>query len=440
MKELNIGEPNPKQLLFYKSEYKYTLYGGARGGGKSYGVRAKACLLALNYPKIKILIIRRTMDELRENHIIPLSELLNGIAKYKESERCFSFPNGSRIKLGYCEHESDVLQYQGQEWDIIFLDEATHMTEYQYQKLTEIIRGANDFPHRMYLTANPGGVGHAWVKRLFIDRVYRDGEDPKDYTFIPASVFDNTVLMEKDPEYVKKLEALPEDQKKAELYGNWDVYEGQYFTEWDKSIHVCEPFLIPPTWRKYLSIDYGLDMFAAEWTAVDTLGNAYVYREYCKSGLTVSEAAEIIKEIDDPTYISYAPPDLWNRRNDTGRSAAQIFAEHGIYLSSAKNNRVQGWYDLKEWLHPIEDFKGGLTSRLKIFRNCTEIIKCIPLLQFDDKNPNDVAKTPHQITHAPDALRYFVAGHPLPAMDEAQNGKSKSNNQYSQQMQSLLNF
>lgn len=121
-------------------------------------MRCKACLLALNYPGIKILIVRRTFNELRENHVIPLTELLNGIARYKDSEKCFIFPNGSRIKLGYCEHEGDVLQYQGQEWDIIFLDEATHMTEYQYQKLTEIIRGANDFPHRMYLTANPGRI------------------------------------------------------------------------------------------------------------------------------------------------------------------------------------------------------------------------------------------------------------------------------------------
>lgn len=439
MKQLNIGEPNPKQLLFYQSEYKYTLYGGARGGGKSYAVRCKACLLALNYPGIKILIIRRTINELRENHVIPLTELLNGIAKYKDSEKCFFFPNGSRIKLGYCEHEGDVLQYQGQEWDVIFLDEATHMTEYQYQKLTEIIRGANDFPHRMYLTANPGGVGHFWVKRLFIDRVYRKGEDEKDYTFIPASVFDNKALMEKDPDYVKKLEALPDDQRKAELYGNWDVYEGQYFTEWDRELHVCEPFEVPPSWRRYLTIDYGLDRFVAEWVAVNEYGRAFVYREYCESNLTVSEAAEVIRRMNDPVYIAYAPPDLWNRRNDTGRSAADIFAEHCVYLARATNNRVQGWYDLKEWLHPFTDEQGERNAGIKFFRNCKEIIKCIPLLQFDEKNPNDVAKDPHEITHAPDALRYFVAGHPLPAVANEEKAKHKTDI-YTNQMKSLINF
>ena len=435
MKTLQIGEPNPKQLLFYQSKYKYTLYGGARGGGKSYAVRCKACMLALNYDGIKILIIRRTFSELKENHVIPLTELLNGIAKYKESEKAFFFPNGSRIKLGYCEHEGDVLQYQGQEWDVIFLDEATHMTEYQFQKLTEIIRGANDFPHRMYLTANPGGVGHAWVKRLFIDRVYRGKENPDDYTFIPAFVFDNTALLEKDPGYLQTLENLPEDQKKAELYGSWDVYEGQYFTEWDRDLHVIEPFEVPPSWRKYLAIDYGLDMFAAEWFAVDEFGWAYCYREFCQKGMTVSTAAEKIREINDPVFVAYGPPDLWNRRNDTGRSAADIFAEHGVFLARAQNNRVQGWYDLKEWLHPVIDEQGNKSCRLKFFRNCAEAIKCIPLLQFDEKNPNDVSTEPHEITHAPDAVRYFVAGHPIPAAATKEQKES-----YSDGVRELLDF
>ena len=441
MKELDLGLStlNPKQLLFFKSDCRYTMYGGSRGGGKSYAVQRKASLLALEYPGIKIMIVRRTLPELRENHVLPLQDLLNGVAKYKDSEKCFIFPNGSRIKLGYCEHEGDVLQYQGQEWDILFIDEATHLTEYQYQRLTEIIRGTNGFPKRMYLTCNPGGVGHAWVKRLFVDRVYKSAENPDDYCFIQASVFDNTALLEKDPGYLKVLEALPEDKRKADLYGEWDVYEGQYFTEWERELHVCEPFEIPPSWRRYLTIDYGLDMFAAEWVAVNEFGRAFVYREFCKSGLTVSEAAEVIRQMNDPVYISYAPPDLWNRRNDTGRSAADIFAEHGVYLARATNNRVQGWYDLKEWLHPFTDEQGVKNSGIKFFRNCGEIIRCIPLLQFDEKNPNDVATEPHSITHAPDAIRYFVAGHPLPATKETEKYEA-NRDLYSRQMQSLLDF
>ena len=369
MKELNIGTLNPKQVLFFKSETKYTMFGGARAGGKSYAVRYKASLMALNYPGIKILIIRRTFAELRKNHTLPLMEILNGIAKYKDSEKAFVFPNGSRIELGYCDSEGDVLQYQGVEYDVVFLDEATQMTEYQFHWLAETIRGTNGFPKRMYLTCNPGGVGHAWVKRLFIDRIYQNKEKPEDYTFIQALVTDNKALLEKDPSYIDTLENLPEDRKRADLYGDWDVYAGQYFSEWNREIHVCEPFEIPPSWRKYLTIDYGLDMFAAEWVAVNEYGRAFVYREFCKSGLTVSEAAEVVRRINDPVYIAYAPPDLWNRRNDTGRSAADIFAEHGVYLARATNNRIQGWYDLKEWLHPIIDEQGEKNSGIKFFRN-----------------------------------------------------------------------
>jgi phage terminase large subunit len=143
--------------------------------------------------------------------------------------------------------------------------------------------------------------------------------------------------------------------------------------------------------------------------------------------------------MNDPVYIAYAPPDLWNRRNDTGRSAADIFAQQGVYLARATNNRVQGWYDLKEWLHPTIDEQGQKTAGIKFFRNCTEIIKCLPLLQFDQKNPNDVSTEPHSITHAPDAIRYFVAGHPLPAVAETKDYTNKRDD-YLGQMKSLLDF
>ena len=163
-------------MEFFEAKTKYTLYGGARGGGKSWAIRRKAALLCFQYPGIRILIMRRSFNELRENHILPLQEELNGFAKYKDIDKSFTFTNGSRIKLGYCDTESDVLQYQGQEYDIVFIDEATQMTWYQFTMMKPILRGVNNFPKRIYLTANPGGVGHAWVKRLFIDRVFEKNE------------------------------------------------------------------------------------------------------------------------------------------------------------------------------------------------------------------------------------------------------------------------
>ena len=151
-----LPEPNEKQRRFFLARTRFVGYGGARGGGKSWAVRQKAKLMALGCAGIKILILRRTLPELKENHVLPLRADLSGIALWRETDRVFLFPNGSRIKFGYCDGERDVDQYQGQEFDVIFMDEATHFTEYQFSALTACIRGANSFPKRMYLTCNPG--------------------------------------------------------------------------------------------------------------------------------------------------------------------------------------------------------------------------------------------------------------------------------------------
>lgn len=221
-------------------------------------------MLALAHPGIQILLLRRTLHALRENHLLPLLKQLHDAVTYKASNREFLFPNGSRIVLGYCAAEQDVLQYQGQGYDVIFLEEATQFTEFQFQALTESNRSSglceSAFTPRMYLTCNPGGVGHGWVKRLFIDRDYRGSESPEDYRFIKSLVYDNPYLLAHSPDYVKSLENLPETRRRAMLYGDWDIFEGQYFGEFSRDIHVCKPFELPREWRRYISIDYGLDM------------------------------------------------------------------------------------------------------------------------------------------------------------------------------------
>lgn len=148
--------PTPKQQRFLLADSRYVAYGGARGGGKSHAVRLKAALLALTYAGIRIIIVRRTYPELLENHIRKLSAELSGIAVYKEVDKSLTFPNGSRIVFGYCATEADVLRYQGQEYDILMIDEATQLTEYQFQWLDAMVRGVNKFPKRTYLTCNPG--------------------------------------------------------------------------------------------------------------------------------------------------------------------------------------------------------------------------------------------------------------------------------------------
>lgn len=424
----NIGELYPKQKEFCLATNKYICYGGARGGGKSHVSRIKMCLLALNYNGIQILLLRRTLKELRENHVLQLQKLLKDIAVYKESTKEFLFPNGSRIVLGYCDNEKDVLQYQGQAYEVIVLEEATHFTEFQFQTLTESNRMSGNmkepFNPRMYFTCNPGGVGHLWVKRLFIDRDYTPTENPDDYKFIPSLVFENKYIMEHDPNYVKVLENLPEDRKQAMLYGNWDIFDGQFFREFKRSVHVIEPFQIPDTWNRYIAMDYGLDMLAVLFIAIDTKGKAYVYNEIHKSNLIVSEAVQTLKSYmrqNKYKYI-YAPPDLWNRNRDTGKSTAELFYEGGVDLTEASNNRIAGWLNVKEWLR-VKKVRHEQTgelyedSDLKIFSNCLNLIKYLPQLQHDEKDPNDVATEPHEPTHITDALRYFCVSRIAPTKE-----------------------
>ena len=397
-----------KQKEFFLSEAKYTAYGGARGGGKSFALRYKLVLLCLNYPGIRVLLVRRSYPELRENHIRPLCGMLCGnpsLAVYCERDKCFTFACGSRLLLGYLSGHGDLLRYQGQEYDIIAIDEATQIDEEMFLMLAASLRGANRFPRRMYLTCNPGGVGHGWVKRLFIDRAYRKGEIPEDYRFIPAFVYDNEVLMRDDPEYVKRLEVLPESLRAAWLYGRWDVFSGQFFPEFDEAHHVCDPLPPPRDAAYYCAIDYGLDMLAALFIAVGTDGRAYVYDEVYESDLIVRAAAVKVREKLPQGATVLAPADLWSRGRDSGRSAAELFAEHGVYFTKIVPDRVNGWLALKEWLASDQDG----SPRLVVSRNCRNLIRCLPQLCHDVHRPGDAATEPHEITHAPDALRYFAS-------------------------------
>jgi phage terminase large subunit len=423
---------------------RFVGYGGARGGGKSWALRKKITLLCMRYDGIKVLLLRRTYPELKENHINTLLGELKGIATYKESDKVFTFLNGSKIKLGYCDSERDVLQYQGIEYDIICMDEATQFTEYQFQTLTACLRGANDFPKRMYLTCNPGGVGHEWVKRIFISKRYKPDENPDDYEFISATIFDNRILMEKDPHYLSMLNNLDEKLRQAWRDGNWDMLAGQYFSEFDRTVHVIEPFAIPDHWKRYRAIDYGLDCLACVWVAVDELNNYYVYREYGEPDKIISDGARDIIELSEGESIQYtvAPSDIWARSQETAKSKADIFRENGLPLIKGNNNRETGWLALKDLLK-VHEVDEGRDSRLKIFSSCVQLIEYLPALQRDAKKPTDCMTEPHDITHLPDALRYFAVQYIYPSApakpekteldkykDRVLNGRNKSRKRY----------
>jgi phage terminase large subunit len=230
--------------------------------------------------------------------------------------------------------------------------------------------------------------------------------------FIPATVYDNDILMENDPAYVRRLENLPDAERKAFLLGDWDIFEGQYFAEWDYAKHTCEPFPIPKEWKVYRTMDYGLDCFAMLWIACDDVGGVYVFREFAESDMTISAAASKANELtDEVIYDTLAPPDLWGRSQETGRSKALLFDEAGLRLNKSNNDREAGWLAIRELLKLNED---GF-SRLKIFRTCTRLISDLPQLQHDAKKPTDCATEPHDITHVPDALRYFAISWTQPA-------------------------
>ena len=435
---LDLSTMNEKQKLFFKSKKRFIAYGGARGGGKSWSVDRKAILLALRYAGIKMLLLRRTYKDLERNHARELSSILQGFVTYNKQDKLFLFPNGSLLELGYCASESDVLQYQGQEYDIIFIDEATQFTEYQFQTLTACLRGANDFPKRIYITCNPGGVGHEWVKRLFVSKRYKETENPDDYDFIPATVFDNKVLLEKDKGYVDMLNNLSDGLRQAWRDGNWDMLAGQYFSMFDRSVHVIEPFPIPAHWQRYRAIDYGLDCLACVWVAIDELGNYYVYREYAESDKIISEGAGEVTNLSEGENIQYtvAPSDLWSRSQESAKSKADIFRENGLTLIKGNNNREAGWLALAELLKPIKTDE-GTESRLKIFNTCVNLIEYIPALQRDNKKPTDCMTEPHEITHLPDALRYFCLQRTQPS--KAEDTRSDFDKQLSEFRNKRLN-
>lgn len=422
-----------KQQKFINSEAFETLFGGAAGGGKSYGQLVDALLYALEYKKSKQIIFRSTFADLEKSlirvslEIYPLS-----IADYNSSKHTWKFSNGSIIDFGYIQYEKDVYQYQSAEYDVIRFDELTHFTEFMYTYMISRCRGANPYPKRIKSSTNPGGVGHTWVKERFIDIGEPNTvhacklETGQEVTriFIPSLVTDNKFMLDYDPDYIKRLDALPEKERKALKYGDWDIYDGMFFPEFKRRIHVIEPFQIPETWNRYIAMDYGLDMFAVLFIAVDTKGKAYVYNEIHKSNLIVSEARQTLKSImrQYKYKFIYAPPDLWNRNRDTGKSTAELFLEGSIHLTKASNNRIAGWLNVKEWLK-VKKVRHEQTgelyedSDLKIFSNCINLIKYLPQLQHDEKEPNDVATEPHEPTHITDALRYFCVSRVAPSKE-----------------------
>ncbi len=411
-----------KQALFLSATADEVLYGGAAGGGKSYGQVVDAFLYAMRYPKSRQLLLRSSFPALERSLILTALEVIpSSLCKYHSTKHKLQFLNGSLLEFGYLATDADVTMYQSAEYDVIRFDELTHFTEYQYLYMLSRLRGTSGYPKQMKSTTNPGSRGHTWVKARFISpapplTVF--GEE-RTRLFIPARVEENCFLMEKDADYLARLELLPENEKKALLYGEWDIFEGQFFGEFSRAQHVLAPVEIPSYHKRFRSLDYGLDMTACLWWAVDAEGNLTAYRELYKSGLTLSEAAREILALSPPEEkIAYtvASPDLWNRRQDTGQSGVEIMAAEGLCgLVRADNRRVPGWRVLREYLRG---------QKIRFFETCVHVIRTLPALLYDPHVPEDAADRPHEITHAPESVRYAVMSRPpLTIVPKARKGR-----------------
>jgi hypothetical protein len=393
-------------------------------------VRTKAKLLALRYKGIKILIVRRTYPELINNHVNTLRKELLDIAKYNDKDKVLKFDNGSTINFTYCARDADLDRLQGTEYDVIFLDEATQLSEFQMKTITACLRGVNDFPKRIYYTMNPGGQGHGYLKRIFIDKNYNEGENPEDYTFIQSLVTDNKALLKEQPDYIKQLEALPPKLRKAWLEGDWDVFDGMFFEEFadrpdhysDKQwTHVIDPFEIPEGWNIYRSFDWGYNKpFSTMWFAVDYDGVVYHILELYGCTKTPNEGikwtppqvfAEIHRIETEHPWLKgkkiqgIADPAIWDA--ETGESIAETAAKNQVYFTPADHSRIQGWLQCHYYLA----FDENGFPMFYVFKNCKNFIRTIPLLQYDEHKVEDLDTDGED--HIADAWRYFLMSRPI---------------------------
>ena len=448
MSTIDLSQISDKQYAFLSADRKHVGFGGARGGGKSWSVRTKAKILAVAYPGIKILIVRRTFPELTNNHIEYLKEETQGIARYNDTKKTLRFINKSTIKFGYCNADKDMDQYQGAEYDVIFLDEATQLQEMWIKKISACVRGVNSFPKRIYYTCNPGGASHGYFKRLFIDKKYEDGEDPNDYAFIQALVTDNKALMASQPDYIKQLEALPPKLREAWLYGRWDIFEGQFFEDFRitpdpqkcmeagitpeealqqrRWTHVIEPFDLNVGacrgWNIMRSYDFGYNKpFSLGYWAVDYDGTLYRIMELYGCTQTPDEGVKWspdeqfrrIRELENEhpwlkgrkIVDSVADPAIWDCSR--GESIAETAARYGIYFTPGDNERIPGWMQV----HYRLQFDQNGYARMYVFNNCKAFIRTMPLMMYSETKPEDLDTKLED--HCPDEVRYMCMSRPV---------------------------
>lgn len=431
--------PTPRQLLAHSTYVDELFYGGAAGGGKSEWIRAEHIRLAIDVPGSRSVIFRRTFPDLKRAMIPGLLERIpKRLARYNKTDHVWTFANGSVIELAYLQADEDVRNYQGAEYQLISFDELTQFTEYQYRYMLSRLRMAGPvrarmeqlgYRPRMLAAANPGGVGHGWVKARFIDPA--PPEQPFQVTehgtttvrcFIPAKVDDNPHI---DPSYLARLDQLDADTRRALRGGDWDAYAGQRFTAWRRDVHVITPEqaaeLMPAVGGiRAVGVDYGMDApFSAHWMWLGPDRLVVVYRELYASGLTPAEQAQALldaeregeREPGRPIPVALDPSTWARNAHQPGAKPSRggapppgsIAYEYHRRLGKvvkANNDRLAGVALVADKLRVRADHR----PRLLVVDTCRNLIRTLPVLVRDSRNPEDVDT--HGEDHAYDSLRY----------------------------------
>ena len=435
-----IFKPNVgPQTDFLAASDREVLYGGSAGGGKSYAMLADP-LRYMGNPAFAGVLLRHTTEELRE--LITKSQemypkIWPGI-KWSERKMTWTAPSGATLWLSYLDKDQDVTRYQGLAFSWIGFDELTQWaTPFAWNYMRSRLRSADpNLPLCMRATTNPGGRGHHWVKKMFIDPAPAgssfiatdiDTKEQLKYPaghakagkplfkrkFIPARLSDNPYLAEQG-DYEAMLLSLPEQQRKRLLEGDWDVQEGAAFTEFDRGTHVIEPFPIPSNWTKFRACDYGYGSWSGVvWIAVSPSEQLIVYRELYVTKVLATDLADMVldAEVGDGT-IRYGVLDssLWHKRGDTGPSLAEQMVQKGCRWrpsDRSKGSRVAGKNEIHRRLQ-VDEFTEQ--PRLVFFNTCTNIIAQLPALPIDKRNPEDIDT--HAEDHLYDALRYGIMSRP----------------------------
>lgn len=435
-----IFRPNPgPQTTFLAAPEREVLYGGAAGGGKSYAILADA-LRDMTHPHFRGLILRKTTEELRE--LVQKSQDLYPRAypgmKWSERKMEWTAPSGAKLWMSFLENDRDVTRYQGQAFSYIAFDELTQWaTPYAWNYMRSRLR-TTAVGLKLYqrATTNPGGVGHGWVKKMFVDPApwgktfaatdletgetlvwpkgsSREGQPLFNRRFIPAKLSDNPYLY-KDGEYEANLLSLPEAERKKLLEGDWDIMEGAAFTEWNRDHHVIEPFDVPYTWRRFRACDYGYGSKSAVlWFTVTPEEELIVYRELYVSKVLAVDLADMILDLeaaDGPITYGVLDSSLWHKRGDPGPPIAEQMIARGCLWRPAdrsKGSRVAGKNEVHRRLQ-IDEYTEK--PRMMFFSNCLHTIAQLPVLPLNPLNPEDVDTKSED--HIYDALRYGVMSRP----------------------------